>query len=71
MRAVLLALVLVACGDNIEPQTDAGPCGAEFPPVPDAACAGVYQLDVHTCTWSCSTFGFDAGVQAHGTEGTP
>ena len=66
MKFLLAFLFLVACDENISPSPDAGACeayGNEFPPTPDAACDGVYQFDVHVCTWSCSTWGFDGGVQ--------
>lgn len=57
-----LILFLAACSVNTNPSPDAGTC-EQWPDVPAAACACVYQFDVHDCTWSCSTWGFDGGVK--------
>ena len=66
MRILLALILLAACEENTPPSPDAAPCeayGNRFPPTPDDACAGVYQFDVYECTWSCSTWGLDGGVQ--------
>ncbi len=62
MKFLALIFFLVACGENASPSPDANTC-AEWPDTPAETCAGVYQFDVNACTWSCSTWGFDGGVQ--------
>lgn len=62
-----LLVLAASCGDNIEPVLPDAASQCEmypdsWPPVPEERCDGVYQFNVHTCYWTCSTWGLDGGI---------